>query len=315
MSRKATGAKATPMQWVLLLLAMVCPASSAEPYPGDAPTGWHERVDVEVVDFRDEGVQARLKARGPGAPPLLIRNALTKTTSKKFGSLAQLTKFGRTSVVKKLLKEGGSTIAGVKTNKHSPHFQYWDNSIQWLGRPEMKDHKKRHAWHRWKYDDTMIVDKFFRAFAKNSTPHLYWQNAIPPDVIGINPRPALCRRAASSEFEQSCSDEATAGTMWLNSAGQIAHAHFDREAIIFVQLSGHKRWTFFHPLQLSDLCMYPYAHPALRCLQADIGNNVGIECERSKGLHNRSITLNPGDLLIVGPYHVHRVEAISDSIS
>ena len=92
-------------------------------------------------------------------------------------------------------------------------------------------------------------------------------------------------------------------------------AHFDREAIIFVQLSGHKRWTFFHPTQLSDLCMYPYAHPALRSLQADIGNNVGIECERSKGLHNRSITLNPGDLLIVGPYHVHRVEAIDDSIS
>ena len=298
----------------------------------DETDRWRERSDVEVVDFKDTDVQARLKARGLGAPPLVIKGALTKTANKKFGSLAELAKFGKASVVRKLLKDGGGGMTGAKLNKHSPHFQYWDNSIQWLGKTEMRDHKKRHAWHRWKYDDTISIDRFFRAFPKNTTPHLYWQNVIPPDVIGVNPRPALCKRAASSEFERACSEEETAGTMWLNSAGQIAHAHFDREAIIFVQLSGTKRWTFFHPTQLSELCLYPYAHPALRSLQvrrvvwvvstgadqmvdrtdswcpslqADLGNNVGsANCVRSRGLHNRSIVLSPGDLLIVGPYHV-----------
>ena len=288
----------------------------------DTVERWTDRSDVEVLDFKNEKHRERLKIRGPGAPPLVIKNGLTKSANKKHGSLVELAKFGRLKVVKGLLKSNGATMGGVQMNKKSNLFSYWDKSILWLGKDDMTNHKNQHAWHQWRFNNEMPVDKFFRAFGKNSTPHLYWKQDIPNDVIGINPRPALCKRVAMRAYEKVCAEEPGEGTMWLNSAGQIASAHFDREFVIFLQLKGRKRWTFFAPTQLGDLCLYPYVHPALRQLQANLGNGVGAgltgigkACPRSAGVHNRSITVEPGDMLIVGPYHVHRVEAMEDSIS
>lgn len=288
----------------------------------DTIDAWTQRSDVEVLDFKNAEHRARLKKRGPGSPPVVIKNALTKSANKQYGSLVELAKFGKLKTIKGVLTANGDTMGGVKMHKKAHIFSYWDKSIQWLGKEEMGDHKKQHLWHKWQFNNEMPVKSFFKAFPKNSTPHLYWQQDIPEEIMGQNPRPALCKRVAMTKHEKVCAKEQSDGTMWLNSNGQIAQAHFDREFVIFVQLHGSKRWTFFNPLQLGDLCLYPYMHPALRQLQADLGNKVGAgtngvgkRCPRAAGLHNRSIIVEPGDMLIVGPYGLlHPTHPHSESL-
>ena len=66
---------------------------------------------------------------------------------------------------------------------------------------------------------------------------------------------------------------------------------------------------------LGSLCFYPYNHPANRQIQADLGEGVGTPCPKMAGVHNRSIDLGPGEILLVPPLYVHKVETVSPSLS
>jgi hypothetical protein len=186
---------------------------------------WESSSTVEVVDFRDEKVRERIKNRGPGAPPLVIKNALSKWANKKFGNLQELVKYGKLKVLNNLLMGNGGTMGGVKVNHKSTLFSYWDNSIQWLDRETMDDQRKQWPFHKWKFDNNMPLKskgaclrracptrprrsddlppvavlharanvcvltmharaEFMKAFNKNTTPHLYWQQDVPPDIMG-----------------------------------------------------------------------------------------------------------------------------------
>ena len=82
-----------------------------------------------------------------------------------------------------------------------------------------------------------------------------------------------------------------------------------------MQLKGVKRWTFWQPNDLGNLCFYPYNHPANRQIQANLGEGVGTPCPKMAGLHNRSIDLGPGEILLVPAYYVHKVETVVPSLS
>ena len=69
-----------------------------------------------------------------------------------------------------------------------------------------------------------------------------------------------------------------------------------------------RRVVSFHGYTLGKLCFHPYMHPSSRQVQADMGEGVGAPCPSAAGLHNRTVTMRPGDVLIVPSYHVHRVE-------
>jgi hypothetical protein len=58
-----------------------------------------------------------------------------------------------------------------------------------------------------------------------------------------------------------------------------------------------------------------YSHPSNRQLQADLGKGVGHPCPSQPVLHNRTVTLNPGEILLVSPYYVHYIESIGGSLS
>jgi hypothetical protein len=46
--------------------------------------------------------------------------------------------------------------------------------------------------------------------------------------------------------------------VWANSKGVVAQAHYDIEGVIFVEVYGRKKFTFWHPKDLSRMCLHPY---------------------------------------------------------
>jgi hypothetical protein len=68
---------------------------------------------------------------------------------------------------------------------------------------------------------------------------------------------------------------------------------------MFVQIKGYKKWTFFEPSQLGDLCFYPYAHPSARQVQADMGEGVGARCLAYEKLHNRTVIMGESCLIFI----------------
>ena len=128
-------------------------------------------------------------------------------------------------------------------------------------------------------------------------------------------RPMLCSRFASSELETTCSEMKEEGNIWLNSAGVEAQAHFDADQNIFLQLRGEKRFTLWDASLAGKMCHYPFSHPAQRQSLADFGDGIGVPCPSLMASQNYTVTVSAGDVLIIPPFWLHRVEALSPSIS
>ena len=173
-------------------------------------------------------------------------------------------------------------MSGTKTSD-TALFSYWDNQMKWIGvkgRGDSGDGVPDQAsWHYWKYT-APGVGAFFKAFEYASKPFLYWYSILPTGVLGTDARPILCKRLADTATEPMCraqkhvddplaknkntGDTSEPGTVWANSAGVIAQAHYDRQQTVFVQLGGQKTWTFWAPQDLEKICMYPFSHPGSR---------------------------------------------------
>ena len=316
-----------------LLLASLLPTAASSGLDIDAmasalgnePTAvswsWTDSASVERLDFRKKSTKRLLKQRGPGSPPIVLLNALK--------DLDPVMRYGKPKYLTSSLpmdeQKQQVLPSGVKVGKVAA-FSYWDNSMAWRGHQvgsEMKDIPGQREWHSWHYEESMTAKKFFKHFDKkeHSAPYLYWLSSLPQEVIGIDTRPILCKKFAPPKQMNDClrvgraPDPDTVGAVWANTGGLLTHGHFDRENGIFIQLKGVKRWTFWQPKDLGSLCFYPYNHPANRQIQADLGEGVGTPCPKMAGLWNRSIDLGPGEVLLVPPSYVHKVDTRKSSLS
>ena len=279
-----------PATLTLLLLGAAETASGGGPGSAAAaatstamPEPWDASPHVQEVDYAQESAHLLIKARAPGAPPLVIRNAVTGD------GLEPLLKFGKLKTLQKALKSKPwrekskidktfSMPDGVKVAyKGERTFSYWDKSMKWLGYElypfgtlSLPDIPKQRSWHKWTFEVVSIQD-FFTYFEKRAVPYMYWLSSIPAAVLkqmGLTVRSELCNRMAPAKETPHCLGQANStdgdGVIWANSAGMVTQAHFDRESGIFVQISGQKRWTIWEPSQHGSLCFHPYIHPANR---------------------------------------------------
>lgn len=123
-------------------------------------SSWADSKSVERLDFRKKSTKMMLNERRPGAPPVVVVNALK--------DLEPLMRFAKTKYLRSSLTEsyGGRKAAmpsGVKVGQ-VPAFSYWDNSMAWRGYAgsEMKDIPGQRAWHSWHYEDNIPVKTFFK---------------------------------------------------------------------------------------------------------------------------------------------------------
>jgi hypothetical protein len=158
-----------------------------------------------------------------------------------------------------------------------------------------------------------MLKAFFKTFEVASAPYYYWYSRIPSGVLGTDPRKLICNRLTASGEESECAS--VEQTVWGNSAGVTAQAHYDRGCTIHIQLSGQKTWTFWAPEALPSMCYYPFSHPGSRQSAADMGDGIGVNCPPLASVHNRTVTCSAGDAIIFPPYWSHRVETSTATIS
>ena len=311
------------MQRVLALA--LCAAAPAPARGGVWADKWADSPHLEEFDFNDKTTHKLLKARPVGSPPILVRNGVA--------GLEPLLALKSTRKMKKLLASMGTKeMPGEVKHHKTALFSYWDDTTQWTGKSGMLNLPKEYqrSWHQWR-KKPCSQKYYFKHAEESAAPYLYFLMELATERLNFesDPRVTLCRRFAPKKMEDTCIHTVDPNTgqsedsppfLWGNTAGLLTQAHFDRETNMFLQIKGYKKWTFFEPSQLGDLCFYPYAHPSARQVQADMFNSdgihdgVGARCAAYEKLHNRTVIVGPGDVLIVPPYHVHRVETLNGSV-
>jgi hypothetical protein len=135
-------------------------------------------------------------------------------------------------------------------------------------------------------------------------------------------------------------------SLWLSHPGVCSQLHYDTQHNFYVQLQGLKKFVLFTPKQ--EICPYPNIHRSYRqsqviferslCPAADQHvtdedwNSERLQCNYvdstvCSGLHLPlqdgrvsylepvEFILQPGDVLYIPPFHSHRVEALTLSLS
>jgi hypothetical protein len=90
--------------------------------------------------------------------------------------------------------------------------------------------------------------------------------------------------------------------LWLGKKGVVACTHYDAKHNLYLQVFGRKRFEIAPPDMVRDCKPFPKFHPHAR------------QCRESP----RSmlvVDLNPGDLLYLPPFWLHRVESLDTSAS
>ena len=189
----------------------------------------------------------------------VIRGAMAKNVELlSYGNLSWIT----------AVQGKGFTFNGVKMSDETPQMVYWKSASRWLG--DLSEENRQTAayksrvrpMHRWRYAE-LEPEAMIKAFEKKvpAPPHVYWLQKLPKAMtIGIG-REELCRLYMPNSRD--CGSGASPEwSIWANSAGVVAQAHFDLEAVIFVQVGGLKKFTFWQPDDIGKLCMFPGAYPA-----------------------------------------------------
>ena len=111
--------------------------------------------------------------------------------------------------------------------------------------------------------------------------------------------------------------------LWLGSGGSVTPLHYDTSHNVYVQLHGAKRFQLLPPSAAAKAHLYPSLHPGYRQSLLDISAPVlaGYNNSSSSGRAARAtlelaasaltVTLWPGDALILPPYWLHSVEALT----
>ena len=88
--------------------------------------------------------------------------------------------------------------------------------------------------------------------------------------------------------------------LWLSTGGVRVQAHYDLHANFYVQLHGAKRVALAPPTAIRGLQMHPGTEPSARQSRR-VRNRTGAASWRD-------VTLTPGDILLIPPFWVHRIE-------
>jgi hypothetical protein len=289
------------MKLVMRLLALALSAAPAR--GGSWSEKWSDSPQLEEVDYRDKDASKMLKSRPVGSPPLLVRNGVQ--------GLEPLLELKSTRKLKKLLASMGRNMPGEVKHHKTALFSYWDDSTKWTGKAGMLNlpRKYQRSWHQW--SKQLCSQKYYFKHANTfKAPYLYFLMEFQTQKLNFksDPRVTLCQRFAPTQVEEACIHTVDPNTgesvdsppfLWGNTAGLLTQAHFDRESNMFVQIKGYKKWTFFEPSQLGDLCFYPYAHPSARQVQADMGEGVGARCLAYEKLHNRTVIMGESCLIFI----------------
>lgn len=115
--------------------------------------------------------------------------------------------------------------------------------------------------------------------------------------------------------------------IWIGQPDVVAMPHYDSSYNMFVQIYGRKRFLLAPPSAFTHTGMYPSLHPYFRQAAVDIYNDT-LEPLPSQqpaaslaSLTGQSVpiiyevTLNPGDVLYLPPFWLHRVTSLDVSIS
>jgi hypothetical protein len=283
----------------------------------------HEAHDIIELSMDNPQTLHLLKQRGENHPPIVVRGAAQAfnwTSSKTTRDILQ-------AMGRKL----GDNASPYKISNNR-RFSYWDFNMPWSPEFELVNaapvgfsapfHKRafeQRRWHQWGAANFQ-AQAFQELYDAPGPPFVYWLQAIQnvattdiTDIIGFEPRNVLCSTFTMPEEHESC--KRTVGVLWASSKGVFTQAHYDQMSNIQLQLEGVKKWTFWPPSAIGKLCIHPYTHPAAR--QSQSGLDMGTDTEKICGPlpQNRSVVLYPGDLLLVGKYWTHAVEAMTATSS
>lgn len=293
------------------------------------PDQWAGSARVEEVDLKKPGAMERVKAWDQSKDgPLLIKNWQMGKKMKSFRRTKEFKAALAKNAAGRSMKTKSLTIP-AKIGQQ-PWFSYFDESRWWLGKKNGRTGtagtKKENAriWHDFE-TKTVTIQNLFENFAREEAPYMYWTASPMAAFSTYDPRPEVCEQLAHSAGEERCLEPTRmeaearfnegAESVWANSAGVRAQAHFDRNDNINIHIKGEKRWTMWGPHQLDDLCFYPYTHPSDRQVQADLGEGIGGHCPSAANLHNRTVVVKTGDVLLIPAYYPHRVETLSAAIN
>eukprot|EP00047_Mylnosiga_fluctuans_P005161 m.238801 g.238801 ORF g.238801 m.238801 type:complete len:702 (-) comp13362_c0_seq1:265-2370(-) len=103
--------------------------------------------------------------------------------------------------------------------------------------------------------------------------------------------------------------------LWASSAGATTHWHFDQDFNIFVQVVGHKRFSFVLPHEHERMHPFPRIHPLWHKSQVDGARPDLAAFPAFRHCHVFVADVGPGDVLYVPPYAWHNVETLDESLS
>lgn len=119
--------------------------------------------------------------------------------------------------------------------------------------------------------------------------------------------------------------------LWLGSGGSVTPLHYDTSHNVYVQVHGAKQFKVLPPSAAAKAHLYPSLHPGYRQSLLDISatalaglNSRASQSNRGSAAQAKgakaalelaesalTVTLWPGDVLILPPYWLHSVEALT----
>ncbi|KAK3245030.1 hypothetical protein CYMTET_45383 [Cymbomonas tetramitiformis] len=105
-------------------------------------------------------------------------------------------------------------------------------------------------------------------------------------------------------------------SVWIGGAGSTTQMHYDVQHNVFVQVYGTKRFWLHPPAEMTNLHVFPDAHPRARKSQINFDR---VDAERFP-FHRRlrtpwCATLHEGDALYIPAFWFHHVEAVTPCVS
>jgi hypothetical protein len=219
---------------------------------------WSGSIHVQEIDGSDPGLKGVLEARTRYSAPLVIRGIYKDhRLTKKWGNLKAVI----SEQAKKADKSRGPFKLSQVKQSDTPVIIYWKDQIGWKKRFDdslrwTDPAAKLRSWHKWRYAEVK-PKYFFKHFETPGKPYLYWLQKLPDDAVeDIFPpadpggRDTICDEFAPTA--ELCKDlELSPGwSVWANSIGVTAQAHYDIEGVIFVEVKGRKKFTMWQPQDL-----------------------------------------------------------------
>jgi hypothetical protein len=164
------------------------------------------------------------------------------------------------------------------------------------------------------------------ATASQSSFYYYWSGSLeridPTLQADVHPLDVVVRN------ETMCNASATEGqlngiecvhrrNLWWGSANITAQLHYDSSFNMYTQIYGKKAFLLVPPEYISKVYLHHAEHP---CYRQSIVNFSKIDFKRFPLLAKEQIpmqlaVLEPGDVLFLPPFWLHRVTALTHSMS